>query len=81
MLTMDDYIKNKGINCPSCGSPHIDGGPVKIGDIGEVYQKVSCTECRTEWEDVYVLDRFENIRGAVTTRKTTTTPRIKIRLT
>ena len=48
------YIEGKGVTCPFCGSPQIEGGFVEI-DAGKALQEIGCTECHESWQDVYEL--------------------------
>jgi formate dehydrogenase maturation protein FdhE len=54
---MDNKDNSK---CPSCGSPHLDGGFVEICGM-EAVQAVSCTACDSSWEEVYTFSRRQNM--------------------
>ncbi len=54
MLDKKTHIKGKGLSCPFCGSSSIQGGFIEI-EAGKAFQRMGCTECEAEWQDVYEL--------------------------
>jgi len=48
------YIKNKGNQCPVCGSSDIECGELNC-DGDTAIQEVVCKDCGKEWKDVYTL--------------------------
>lgn len=53
------YLDKKGSCCPICESDSIQGeGAVQI-DGTNAWQKIICTDCDSEWEDVYHLREME----------------------
>ena len=60
MLTVkqiEDYVSQKGLRCPYCGSVgHIEAGPA-IPDVEktQINQSMQCRSCKQEWLDVYNL--------------------------
>ena len=48
------YIKRKGLSCPFCASLSIQGGFIEI-EIGKAFQRMGCTDCEAQWQDVYEL--------------------------
>ena len=54
MLDKKAHIKRKGVSCPLCGSPSIQGGFVEI-ETGKAFQKMTCAECEVKWQDIYEL--------------------------
>ena len=59
---MDNEDNSK---CPSCGSPHLEGGFVEISGM-EAVQAVSCTECGADWEEVYLFQLRRKIEESET---------------
>lgn len=59
LVSQTDHLKKPNC-CPNkkCQSPDIDGDSIKV-DGGSVWQKVSCNECETVWNDVYTLTSYE----------------------
>ena len=47
-------------DCPCCGSENISGDSVELLD-SEAHQRVSCSDCNSEWVDVYTLARRDVI--------------------
>ena len=56
----NEYIKNKGIKCPICGSKHLEGGHIEV-DAGGAWQEIGCNACNAEWNDIYKLVDVEII--------------------
>jgi len=59
--TRQNYIKHAFATCPFCGSQDIVGGSVEI-DGNSASQDVSCSNCISEWRDVFTLTDIEEIR-------------------
>jgi hypothetical protein len=53
------YLKNRGASCLHCGGS-IEGSSMDFNG-GEIVQKISCTDCGENWNDIYTLT-------AITTR-------------
>ena len=56
---MDRYIKHP-YSCPYCGADEIDASKPDAFE-NMMYQWVRCSECETEWHDVYELVGFEEV--------------------
>lgn len=54
MLDKQTYIKRKGLSCPFCGSSSIQGDFIEVEE-GKAFQRMGCTECEKQWQDVYEL--------------------------
>ena len=54
MLNKKAHIKGKGLSCPFCGTSSIQGSFIEI-ETGKTFQRMRCTECEAEWQDVYEL--------------------------
>jgi len=63
-LNKEKYLKNPG-NCPYCGSEDIVGESIEI-EGATSKQKVSCSDCYKEWNDIYTLSDVEEPSGAIT---------------
>jgi DNA-directed RNA polymerase subunit RPC12/RpoP len=50
------YIKTDGVQCPYCGSRHIDTGRLEMDE--RVYQECRC-QCGKSWTDLYTLAEIE----------------------
>ena len=50
----EQYVRQRGVNCPHCGSNQLEGGPVEI-DAGVATQNIGCLACQQEWTDQYKL--------------------------
>jgi formate dehydrogenase maturation protein FdhE len=48
------YVHNGYAHCPFCQSPDISGGHVEV-EANQAWQRVSCSACDAEWQDVYQL--------------------------
>jgi len=59
-MTFEQY-RTKPCTCVVCGYDMIEGDEVDIQD-GLAVQEVGCPECGSEWEDIYTLSRFNNLR-------------------
>lgn len=60
MLTkqqIDDYVAQKGLRCPYCGSVgHITAGTaIPDSETTQINQNMLCRMCKREWQDVYNL--------------------------
>lgn len=53
------YLENRGVSCPFCGSGDIEGGSMDF-EVGEIAQRISCHECGEMWTDVYKLAAVAN---------------------
>jgi formate dehydrogenase maturation protein FdhE len=53
------YIANPHF-CPFCGADEIDASKTDAFE-NMMYQWVRCSECETEWHDVYELVGFEEV--------------------
>lgn len=59
-MSFEQY-QNRPCTCVVCGGTMIEGDEVNIED-GEAHQEVYCLDCGSEWEDVYRLARYNNLR-------------------
>ena len=59
-LTSQQYAEGRGVRCPCCGSENVTGGRFEC-DAGSAWQPVDCEECGASWQDVYVLNGYENL--------------------
>lgn len=41
--------------CPACGSTQIEGDAVEFDNINEVSQFMGCSDCNSEWVNIYEL--------------------------
>jgi len=48
--------------CPICKSENITGGRIDT-DEGFCWQRVSCEDCESEWQEVYTFSCIDNIRN------------------
>lgn len=55
---IEEYLRHKGVCCPYCVAPTIEGGFVETG-AGNARQKMRCTDCGRTWTDVYMLTGIE----------------------
>lgn len=51
---MREYVDSKGIRCPICANPDIEGHFIETGE-GVATQDMSCGKCDAEWIDNYTL--------------------------
>lgn len=56
-MTNEQYLASKGILCPFCREPTIEGNSIEI-DGGTATQEVGCNNCDKVWTDVYVLSHY-----------------------
>ena len=54
-----DYIKRPYF-CPFCEHPVIEATKLE-GVLGMVFQWVRCSECETEWHEIYALITYEEV--------------------
>lgn len=60
-LSDKQYREASGGVCPYCGSENIEGGSIDIqGKTAQ--QEVSCLECGAEWNDVYHLAGYNDLK-------------------
>ena len=54
---VDDYVKQKGMRCPYCGSVgHIEAGKaIPDAENSQINQSMKCRSCKQDWLDVYNL--------------------------
>ena len=57
------YLKNRGSGCPHCGGA-IEGHSMTF-ESGEICQRISCTDCQEEWNDVYKLAAITTTNGVL----------------
>jgi hypothetical protein len=57
MITNKDYVNDGGNFCPHCQSNDIEAEHFEV-DSGHAWQPVSCNNCGSTWNDVYVLTGF-----------------------
>ena len=48
------YLASDGALCPHCGSNDLIGGQLDIS-MGEVWQDITCNNCKKKWCDIYTL--------------------------
>jgi len=58
MKTNEEYLENPG-NCPFCNSDQIEGDSWDFD--GDPSQPIYCTDCKSEWHDLYKLVGFDPI--------------------
>jgi len=54
------YLAECGNKCPYCRSANIVGHRTQT-DSSSAWQKVTCSDCGKEWNDVYTLVDIEEI--------------------
>jgi hypothetical protein len=54
-----EYLEQRGLACPFCGSWDIEGGSMDF-DAGEIAQRISCHKCHERWTDIYKLAAIVN---------------------
>jgi hypothetical protein len=54
---IEEYVKQKGLRCPYCGSVgHVTAGrAIPDADVIQINQSMLCRMCKREWVDVYNL--------------------------
>jgi formate dehydrogenase maturation protein FdhE len=60
-LTSDEYVAVSGCRCPACGNPDITGDAIEI-DGNIAWQPVYCNNCEAEWNDVYTLAGYNDLK-------------------
>lgn len=61
MLTESEYAERGGLSCPLCASDKLStDGFFSSRDDLKVEISVYCRACGASWEDVYVLEGYEN---------------------
>ena len=60
MLSSDEYVTLGGA-CPECESTDFGTWPTHITKAGLI-KPCNCPKCDAEWEEVYVLTRYANLR-------------------
>jgi len=55
---IDKYINHRGLHCPYCNSPEIEGNYVNV-DAGFAWQKIKCLNCDKSWINIYKLVNIE----------------------
>ena len=60
-MSKEVYVKNQGLQCPNCGSPHINTEDHIQADSGCAWQQVYCEDCDAKWQDVYTLVGYDNL--------------------
>ena len=58
-LSDREYVKEKGINCPFCGSGDLESIEGPQGDGTDCWQEIECLKCHRTWRDVYRLIGYE----------------------
>jgi len=59
-MTKKKYAELQGLVCPVCGGKDIEGEMVDI-DAGYAVQRISCLDCTSCWDDVYILTGYANL--------------------
>lgn len=57
----DEYAENHGAFCPVCQSNDIEGESFEV-DAHSAWQRVRCLSCDAQWNDVYKLTGYDNLR-------------------
>lgn len=60
-LTSEKYVKCGGSCCPLCQSKDVTGGCFDA-DGNYVWCEVSCEDCGATWDDIYVLNGYDNLK-------------------
>ena len=53
-MTVKEYVKKDGGECPFCGSSEIEGNAVCV-EVPFALQPMRCLDCDRDWTDVYKL--------------------------
>lgn len=48
------YLENKGLSCMHCDEGNVEGHGPEF-EMGQIEQKVQCTDCGRIWIDIYKL--------------------------
>lgn len=59
-MTNQEYVNNKGTNCPFCGSENITVDNAET-DGNTASQTCYCSDCNSDWEDIYKLQGYNII--------------------
>jgi hypothetical protein len=61
---LNKYKQNNGLLCPQCNKDTVDTEGFDIVDL-DVWRKMHCTSCKSEWHEVYALDDvdFKVVKG------------------
>jgi len=59
-LTSKMYVDDGGGRCPVCGSSNIIGSGHDY-DGSQIWQNIHCSDCNSEWTDVYELTGYDNL--------------------
>lgn len=54
-MNPEEYIKNRGMYCPQCGSTEITAQLPETPQDIYIHQQVECEDCGLSWVDVYKL--------------------------
>ncbi len=58
-MTNKEYVDKGGVICPSCGSHNISADEF---DPESCSVSVECSDCGSQWNDVYKLTGFSDLR-------------------
>lgn len=61
-LSEAEYVEKLGAICPLCEADEISAGPVEIEGSCAI-QEVSCLACGGNWNDVYALVGYSELRS------------------
>ena len=59
-----EYVKNGGVNCPSCHDHSIHPDILQI-DASKAWGNCHCDQCGLRWVDVYKLVAVDNVEEGV----------------
>jgi len=57
MMSQERYIRNRGLKCPFCG-----GRSLEAGKFDGFFQRVRCDDCGNEWDDVFKLIGYNEVK-------------------
>lgn len=62
-VTSKEYVKKNGC-CPACGgkATRVDAG-IRFENKRKAKCILGCDNCNAQWSEIYVLERFENLRS------------------
>ena len=61
-MTNQEYIDKDGQYCPFCESSNIQITSELNEGIIKIWQSCKCNECNKQWNDVYMLVKYEEIK-------------------
>jgi len=60
MKTSNEYTQDPSL-CPFCNSDNVEAGYLET-DGNSAWQRITCLDCRKEWNDLYDLVGYEEIK-------------------